>query len=303
MNYLGTILLILLLIFINAFFAASEIAVISLRKSKLRILEENGKKQAETISRLIQNPSQFLATIQIGVTLAGFFASATGAVSLSRQLGQRLEATGLPFFSHFGEEIVVICVTIVISYLTLIFGELVPKKIALNNPEAISLRIARPLDFFSKALKPMVKILSSSTDFILHVLGVPHEEQHSATDEELKMFITEQRTVLAEEKIIIKEVFDFGDTMAYEVMTPRTDMVCIDENFNLKELIELSIRSHFSRIPVFRDDLDNILGFVHIKDLLPYIETFQEQDKKVRELLRPVHFVPVTKKIIQLLWE
>jgi putative hemolysin len=303
MNYLSTILLIFLLIFINAFFAASEIAIISLRRSKLKLLEKKGSKQVKAVNRLLKNPSQFLATIQIGVTMAGFFASATGAVTLSQEIGRKLEATSFPIFNRFGEGIAIIAVTVFISYLTLVFGELVPKRIAMSNPEVLSLRLAKPLEYFSKVFKPMVVVLSVSTDFISRILGISHEENITHTDEELRIFITEQRTVPIEEKMLINEVFDFGDTMAYEVMTPRTDMVCIDDNASLKDMLELSMNSHFSRIPVFRDDLDNILGFVHIKDVLPYIEKLIESDKKVRQLLRPIHFVPATTKIIELLRE
>lgn len=303
MNYLSTILLIFLLIFINAFFAASEIAIISLRRSKLKLLEKKGSKQVKAVNRFLKNPSQFLATIQIGVTMAGFFASATGAVTLSQEIGRKLEATSFPIFNRFGEGMAIIAVTVFISYLTLVFGELVPKRIAMSNPEVLSLRLAKPLEYFSKIFKPMVVVLSLSTDFISRILGISHEENITHTDEELRIFITEQRTVPIEEKMLINEVFDFGDTMAYEVMTPRTDMVCIDDNASLKDMLELSMNTHFSRIPVFRDDLDNILGFVHIKDVLPYIEKLIESDKKVRQLLRPIHFVPATKKIIELLRE
>jgi len=303
MNFATTILLIFFLIFVNAFFAASEIAIISLRRSKLKLLENKRSKQVEAVNRLLKNPSLFLATIQIGVTMAGFFASATGAVALSHELGRKLEATALPVLSRFGEGIAIIAVTLVISYLTLVLGELVPKRIAMSNPEALSIRLAKPLEFLLKVFKPLAIVLSVSTDFISHLFGITHVDRSTHTDEELRIFITEQRTVPIEEKVLINEVFEFGDTMAYEVMTPRTDMVCIEDNSTLKDLIELSMNTHFSRIPVFRDDLDNILGFVHIIDVLPSLEKSGNSDKKVRQLLRPIHFVPVTKKIIELLRE
>ena len=166
MSYATTILLIFILIFINAFFAASEIAIISLRRSKLKLLESHKSKQIEAINRLLKNPSQFLATIQIGVTMAGFFASATGAISLSHDLGRKLEATGLPILSRFGGEISLIVVTLVISYLSLVFGELVPKRIAMSNPEALSIRLAKPLEYLLIDFKPLVFILSASTALI-----------------------------------------------------------------------------------------------------------------------------------------
>ncbi|MDI3543286.1 MAG: magnesium and cobalt exporter, family [Candidatus Atribacteria bacterium] len=302
MGYLATILLILLLIFINAFFAASEIALISTRRLKLKLMRMEDSEELQAIRRLLEKPNEFLATIQICITLAGFFASATGAVSLSRKLGSRLEGTSLPILGTLGEELAVILVTFIISYLSLVLGELVPKRVALANPEKFALRVARPIVFLSQAFKPLVTLLSASTDFISRILGVPQEEVYSLTDEELKLFIAEQRGLPLDERRLINEVFDFGDTLAYEVMTPRTDMVCIEDSATIKDALELSLQSHFSRLPVYRGDLDNILGFVHIKDILPHLN-IGDMDKSVREIMRPIHFVPLTKRAMELLKE
>ncbi len=302
MGYLTTILLILLLIFINAFFAASEIALISTRRVKLKLMKMEDSRELEAIRRLLEKPNEFLATIQICITLAGFFASATGAISLSRELGRRLESTSLPILGTFGEELAVILVTFIISYLSLVLGELVPKRVALANPEKFALRVARPIVFLSRVLRPLVVLLSASTDFISRILGVPQEEVYSLTDEELKLFIAEQRSLPPDERRLINEVFDFGDTLAYEVMTPRTDMVCIEDSATIEDALELSLQSHFSRLPVYSGDLDNILGFVHIKDILPHLN-LGDMDKPVREIMRPVHFVPLTKRAIELLKE
>jgi len=302
MGYLTTILLILLLIFINAFFAASEIALISTRRVKLKLMKMEDSRELEAIRRLLEKPNEFLATIQICITLAGFFASATGAISLSRELGRRLESTSLPILGTFGEELAVILVTFIISYLSLVLGELVPKRVALANPEKFALRVARPIVFLSRVLRPLVVLLSASTDFISRILGVPQEEVYSLTDEELKLFIAEQRSLPPDERRLINEVFDFGDTLAYEVMTPRTDMVCIEDSATIEDALELSLQSHFSRLPVYSGDLDNILGFVHIKDILPHLN-LGDMNKPVREIMRPVHFVPLTKRAIELLKE
>ena len=301
MGYLATILLILLLISINAFFAASEIALISTRRVKLKLMKEDSQ-ELEAIQHLLERPNEFLATIQICITLAGFFASATGAVSLSRELGRKLESTSLPILGTLGEELAVILVTFVISYLNLVLGELVPKRMALANPEKFALRIARPIVFLSRVFKPLVTLLSASTDFISRILGIPQESVYSVTDEELKLFIAEQRTLPPDERRLINEVFDFGDTLAYEVMTPRTDMVCIEDNATIKDALELSLQSHFSRLPVYQGDLDNIIGFVHIKDILPHLSK-GDMNKPVREIMRPIHFVPLTKRAMELLKE
>ena len=301
MGYLATILLILLLISINAFFAASEIALISTRRVKLKLMKEDSQ-ELEAIQHLLERPNEFLATIQICITLAGFFASATGAVSLSRELGRKLESTSLPILGTLGEELAVILVTFVISYLNLVLGELVPKRMALANPEKFALRIARPIVFLSRVFKPLVTLLSASTDFISRILGIPQESVYSVTDEELKLFIAEQRTLPPDERRLINEVFDFGDTLAYEVMPPRTDMVCIEDNATIKDALELSLQSHFSRLPVYQGDLDNIIGFVHIKDILPHLSK-GDMNKPVREIMRPIHFVPLTKRAMELLKE
>lgn len=303
MEYLGTILLILLLVSINAFFAASEIALISTRRSHLHLAKGKGsEKQLDALRHLLENPSEFLATIQIGVTMAGFFASATGAISLARSLGKRLEGSGLPVLAVLGEEIAVILVTVLISFVTLVLGELVPKRIAMAHPERLALLSSRLILVLSRVLRPVVVALSASTDFVSRLFGVTQEAVSSLSDEELKLFISEQRTLPLEERRLISEVFEFGDTLAYEVMTPRTDMVCIEENATLGEALELSLKSHFSRLPVYREDIDNIIGFVHIKDMLPALRE-GNLDRPVREIIRPIHFVPTTKKVVELLRE
>lgn len=303
MEYLGTILLILLLVAINAFFAASEIALISTRRSHLQLVRKKGsERQIEALQRLLENPSEFLATIQIGVTMAGFFASATGAISLAQRLGRRLEGSALPVLSVLGEEIAVILVTVLISFITLVLGELVPKRVAMAHPERLALISSRIILSLSRVLHPVVVALSASTDFVSRLFGVTQETASSLSDEELKLFISEQRTLPLEERRLISEVFEFGDTLAYEVMTPRTDMVCIEENATLGEALELSLKSHFSRLPVYREDIDNIVGFVHIKDMLPALRE-GNLDRPVREIIRPIHFVPATKKVVELLRE
>lgn len=302
MDYLGTFLLILLLIAVNAFFAASEIAIVSVRRSRLKVEKEEKALREKALHYLLENPSEFLATIQIGVTVAGFFASATGAISFSQELGKRWEASRIPILQTFGQEIAVVLVTLVISFLTLILGELVPKRVALAHPERFSILVARFIFFLSRVLKPVVKVLSASTDFISRLLGVSAETPLSVTDEEIRLLISEQRILPLEERRLIDEVFDFGDTLAYEVMTPRTDIVCIEETATLEEVLSLFIKSHFSRLPVYREDIDNIVGFLHMKDVLPYLQE-GKLSKPVLEMVRPIHFVPATKRVIELLRE
>ncbi len=304
MEYLGTVLFILLLIMVNAFFAASEIAIISTRRSRLKMLKEKNPEQVELLNRLLQNPSEFLATIQIGVTMAGFFASAAGAVSLSQRLGIRLQEADIPVLSRIAPELMLVLVTVAISYCSLVLGELVPKRLALSSPEELSLRVVKPIEMLSRLLRPMVIALSRSTDFISRLIGVSSQSTASISSEEIKFLLTEQRALPLDERRLISEVVDFGNTLAYEVMTPRTDMVCVEEDASLRDVLELSMKSHFSRIPVFVEDLDNITGFVHIKDILPYLENGGNlESKKAKEVIRPIHFVPTTKKVLKLLRE
>ncbi len=302
MEYLGTIFLILILIMINAFFAASEIAIISVRKAILRSLGEKKAGATKSVERLLQKPSEFLATIQIGVTLAGFFASATGAISLAQDLGEKLEKSGLPFLGTAGKEVAFVLVTVIISLITLVLGELVPKRIALANPERVSFLVARPIETLSLVFRPVIVVLSFLTDSISRFLGVSQDKAGLVTEEELKIFLSEQKALPPEERQLINEVFDFGDTMAYEVMTPRTDIVAVEEEATIKDVLEVFRKNRYSRIPVFREDIDHIVGFVHIKDILVLYEEGM-LDKKVKEILRPVYFVPATKKVIELLRE
>jgi len=302
MEYLGMIFLILILIVINAFFAASEIAIISVRKTILRSSGEKKAGVAKSVERLLQKPSEFLATIQIGVTLAGFFASATGAISLAQDLGEKLEKSGLPFLGTAGKEVAFVLVTVVISLITLVLGELVPKRIALANPERVSFLVARPIETLSLVFRPVIVVLSFLTESISRFLGVSQDKAGLVTEEELKIFLSEQKALPPEERQLINEVFDFGDTMAYEVMTPRTDIVAVEEEATIKDVLEVFRKNRYSRIPVFREDIDHIVGFVHIKDILVLYEEGM-LDKKVKEILRPVYFVPATKKVIELLRE
>jgi len=296
------IFLILILIVINAFFAASEIAIISVRKTILRSSGEKKAGVAKSVERLLQKPSEFLATIQIGVTLAGFFASATGAISLAQDLGEKLEKSGLPFLGTAGKEVAFVLVTVVISLITLVLGELVPKRIALANPERVSFLVARPIETLSLVFRPVIVVLSFLTESISRFLGVSQDKAGLVTEEELKIFLSEQKALPPEERQLINEVFDFGDTMAYEVMTPRTDIVAVEEEATIKDVLEVFRKNRYSRIPVFREDIDHIVGFVHIKDILVLYEEGM-LDKKVKEILRPVYFVPATKKVIELLRE
>ncbi|MBO8138724.1 MAG: DUF21 domain-containing protein [Desulfotomaculum sp.] len=219
-NWTG-ILLIFVLIIINAFFAASEIAVVSTRRVKLEQLKENGSKSAGIVLKLIEDPSLFLSTIQVGITLAVFLASATAAVGLSTALAEQLKNIGLP--AQLSSTLGVFFVTLIISYVTLVLGELAPKRLALQWSEKIALLTAKPINIIAKISSPVTKFLTLSTNFVVRLLGGnPNQKEREITEEEIRYYIAEHRTLPVEEKLMIEGVFEFGDQTVRKVMVPRT---------------------------------------------------------------------------------
>ncbi|SEF63363.1 putative hemolysin [Caloramator fervidus] len=290
-------LLIFLLILINGFFAASEIAIISINRNKISMQAQEGIKKAILIQKLFKEPSKFLATIQVGITLTGFLASASAAVSISTYFSQYLKRLNIPF----SEQISLILVTLFISYITLVLGELLPKRLALQNPEKIAFKIIGIILFISKITSPFVKILTLSTNFFAKMFGVGSTyEEEKVTEDEIRMMIDvgEENGVLNQtEKEMIDGIFDFDDTLAKEVMTPRTAVFAIDINTPLEEIIHKIIEEQYSRIPVYDGDIDNIVGILYMKDLFVEMVSKKIEDISIKNLLRKAYFVPDTKKI------
>lgn len=293
------LLLILFLILINAFFAASEIAVLSVNKAKLGHLAEDGNKRAQLILNLTEEPSRFLATIQVGITLAGFLASASAAVSISRGLGGVLKGISIPLISSAADQIAVVVVTVFLSFVTLVLGELLPKRLALKHSEKMALFAAKPIQIVSVGMKPFVKILTSSTNFFVRMFDADAEiTDERVTEEEIRMMIDvgEENGVLNEtEKEMIDGIFEFDNTLSREVMTPRTDVFMFDVATPLDKIITEILEEGYSRIPVYEDDTDNIIGILYIKDLFAELYKKDLKDISVRELLRTPYFVPETK--------
>ncbi|NLW56826.1 MAG: HlyC/CorC family transporter [Firmicutes bacterium] len=297
----NALLLILFLIALNAFFAASEMALVSLPPSRVRFLKKNKAKESRTIGLLLEDPSRLLSTIQVGVTLAGFLASATAAVTIGESLAGML--LGLwPGLAKYEQTLSVIISTILVSYLTLVGGELVPKRIALQNPEAWAQKLARPLLLFSKLFTPVIWSLTKSTNLILKALGLEMKAStRHVSEDELRMLVSEQPTMEQEEKKMINGVFKFGEREAQEVMTPRTEIKSIPEKTTIREALRIIAETGFSRLPVDEGSLDQIIGFVSAKDLVKNL--LENNDSKVTEVLRPVYFVYETKKALELLEE
>jgi len=296
-SILFEVFLVLFLILLNAFFAASEMAIVSLNKTKIHHLAGEGDEKAKLLMKLINEPSKFLATIQVGITLAGFLASAYTATSISRYLTEFLNRLKIPA----SDEISLILITMLLSYITLVLGELLPKRIALQKSEAIAKFAVKPILFISKITQPFVKLLTFSTNLLIRVFGLaPQNLEEKVSEEEIRMMIDvgEEHGVINEtEKEMIDGIFRFDNTLAKEIMTPRTEVFAVDINMPVKDLIDEVLEEQYSRIPVYEDDIDNIIGILYIKDLFKPIRENNLDNDTIRSLLRPAYFVPETKNI------
>ena len=298
------IIFLIILIFINAFFAASEIAFISLNDLKVEKAAKEGNKKAIKIKKMLKNPSEFLATIQIGITLAGFLSSAFASETFADRLAPILN-TWLPYLSvDVWKVIAVVIITIILSYFTLVFGELVPKRLAMKNSEKIAYATIGVVSFISKVTRPFVKLLTASTNAISKMLGVNQTEEETVTEEEIRKMIDVGRqkgTIEENEKEIINNVFEFNDKNVSEVMVHRTDIRAIDGDLSINEAIQdLSENCRYSRIPVYEEDIDKIIGLLPIRELL-----FSSKNKntKIKNICRKVFTVPETKALDELFRE
>lgn len=297
------------LIFVNAFFSMSEMAIVTLNDNKIDKMAEQGNKKAKQIQKLTENTSSFLSTIQIGVTLAGFLTSATAAQSFAEMLANAIAKTAIvnviPVGVISGFSTVVI--TLIMSYFSLVLGELVPKKIAMNKPEKMAFMAAPILVFVAKVTRPVVKFLALSTNGVLRLIGIdPHADEEVVTEEEIRMMVDVggEKGVIEDAQIeMINNIFEFDDIDVADIMTHRTDMVCIDDDEPLSEAVKLSIENGFSRIPVYEEDPDDIIGIVYIKDFLKYVGTNLPKTKTVKDMMRPAYYVPETKRCGELFTE
>lgn len=301
------IVLLFILILVNAFFAMSEIAIISLNDSKIEKMAENGHKKAKQIMRLTENSSSFLSTIQIGVTLAGFLTSA----SASQVFAQRLTDAVSPILPDsmpvsLIHSISVVLITLIMSYFSLVFGELAPKRIAMQVPEKISFLAVGPLLFVAKITKPAVKLLSFSTNLVVRIFGFdPNSDEETVTEEEIRMMVDvgqEKGVIEDTQKEMIDNIFEFDDIDVSDIMTHRTDMYAVEANDSLQDVIDISVEQGYSRIPVYDDDPDNIIGIAYIKDLIQYIGKSLPENG-LRSIMRKAYYVPESKKCGQLFKE
>ena len=298
---MGQILILILLILLNAFFAACEIAFISLNDAKIDVQAKEGDKKAKKIKLMLENPSKFLATIQIGITLAGFLSSAFASDHFADKLAPILN-NWIPVISlGTWKSISIILITIILSYFTLIFGELVPKRIAMKNHEKIAYASVGIVRAISILAAPFVKFLTFSTNVISRLFGVSEADEETVTEEEIRMMVDvgeEKGTIEEEEKTMINNVFEFNDKIVSEIMVPRTEIYALDMNLTLSEAIEEITEEYtYSRIPVYEETIDHITGIVYIKDIL--LST-QNKNTKIKNLIREAFFVPETKPVNEL---
>ncbi|MGH8007853.1 MAG: hemolysin family protein, partial [Candidatus Binatia bacterium] len=299
------ITLIIFLILVNGFFSGSEIAVVSVRRSRIDQLIEEGHGSARVVARLKDDSDRFFATVQIGVTLVGSLASVLGGASAVEYLEPAFKASGIPWVQAWGEFLSIGIVVVAISYLSLVLGELVPKSLALRHPEQIALAVARPLDWFSRSFSLVVRLLTASSNLLLFFSGTGAKATADlVSEEEVKYLIREgaEKGVFDEtEKEFIHSVFDFADTSVREVMTPRTEVHALAIQTSGTEALHEMIESGFSRMPVYEDNLDHLIGIVHIKELLRARE--HGQAASLRDFLHPAYFVPDSMQISHLLRE
>lgn len=294
------IFILALLVILNAFFAASEIALISLNDNKVKLMAEAGDKKAKMLLNLLEEPSRFLATIQVGITLAGFLASAFAAGSFAGRLADFLYNLGVPLSMQWLGTISVVLITLVLSYFTLVLGELVPKRIAMQKAEPIAMLVVKPLTLLSKITSPFVKLLTLSTNGMVRLFGIdPHANDEQVTEEEIRMMVDvgkERGVIQDSEKMMINNIFEFDDTTVSDIMTHRTNLFALSTESTLKEILHLVNVEKYTRFPVYKDHIDNIVGILHVKDLLSYIEKGIAEDFDITSVTRDPYFVPVTRK-------
>src|SRR5690606_15868620 len=262
----------IILILMNAFFAASEMAIVSLNDNKVRMMAEGGNKKAKQLHELLQEPSRFLATIQIGITLAGFMASAFAAESFASDITRVFVQTGIAVPAKVIETTSVILITVVLSYFTLVFGELVPKRLAMKQAESISLLVVRPLNMLSVLTSPFVRMLTVSTNLVVRLFGVdPNVDEETVKEEEIRRMVNvgnERGAIREAEKQMINNIFEFDNTLVSDVMTHRTHVMAIPLDASREEVIHMISTKKYSRLPVYEKDLDKIVGILHVKDFI-----------------------------------
>ncbi|GLB29159.1 hypothetical protein LAD12857_10820 [Lacrimispora amygdalina] len=297
------ILLLIALTVMNAFFAGAEMAVVSVNKNRIRMLADGGNKKASLIQKLSEDSTGFLSTIQVAITFAGFFSSASAATGISQVLGVKLDLLGIPY----ARSLSMVAVTILLSYFNLVFGELVPKRIALQKAEKFSMFAVGPIYAISKVMAPFIKLLSISTNGVLKILGMKTENlDEEVSEEEIRSMLQTGRESGVFNKIeeeMIKSIFLFDDKRAREIMTPRQDMITIDIGQPVDQVLHNILNTRHSRIPVYEGEIDNIIGILSMKDFSIEMTRMDPNIIDIRTILQKPYFIPENKKTDNLFLE
>jgi putative hemolysin len=287
------------LIVLASFFVAAEIALISLRDSQVREIATRGKRGAR-VAALAAHPNRLLAAVQIGVTLSGFLSAALGADQLGDYVIPWLESQGIS--NTWSTTISLLGVTLVIAYFSLVFGELVPKRVALFRAEEIAMATAGIINVVANIFRPLIWLLSKSTDFILRIFGIdPKEARSQISEEELLDLVSGHAALSDEERDIVEEVFNASERQIHEIMVPRTEVDFMDVSLTVGKAIDLAVDKAHSRYPVIRGSSDEVIGFIHVRDLLD--TSLATKETKIIELVRSIIFLPGTKGILPALSE
>lgn len=305
-QYLLYVVLLFILILVNAFFAGSEIAIVQVNDNRVSKLAEEGNKKARQLLRLVSEPSAFLATIQVGVTISTYLSSAVAADTFADPISAAL-AMAIPLPLSVLRLISVIVITLVLSYFSLVLGELVPKRLAMQDPEKFAFAVVGILLTLYKATRPFVWLLSKSTNAVIRMFGIdPTREPDRVTEEEIRMLVdvgNEKGVIEESQKEMINNIFELDDITAAEIMTHRTEIMGVDASCSIDDVVHVAVSEGYSRIPVYEDDLDNITGVVYVKDLLRLIGEKAGKSHSLKEFTRPVLFVPESNHVKELFKE
>lgn len=292
------LILVLILILINGFFAGSEMAIVTLNDNYVNKQAEAGHKVYSKIKKLTDNPGNFLSTIQTGVTFAGYLSSAFAGERFASRITAYFDPSGnLPWLGTVS----LVVVTFITSYFSLIIGELVPKQLALHSPEKFSSYAVSPITAFGRLMRPFTALLNISTNLVLKLLGIPEQrEAKSVTEEEIRMMVdvsTEGGNIEASEKTMITNIFELNDKEVSEIMTHRVNVAALDVDSSFDDAVKMAIEEGYTRVPVYADHIDNIIGILNVKDLIPFYAKENRTDFNLRTLLRDPYFTPETKHV------
>lgn len=294
------ILFIVLLLVANGVFAMSELAIVSARRVRLRQMCTGGDARACAALELAISPDRFLSTIQIGITLVGILAGAFGGATIAEQLG--VQISRVPALAPYGEAIGIGVIVLIITYFSLIIGELVPKRFALTHPERIAMLVARPMKLLSRIVSPIVSLLSVSTSAVLTLLRMKQPTEPPVTEDEIKVLIeqgTQAGVFEVAEQEMVKRVFKLADRRVVSLMTPRLDIVWLDEKASREEIRKKVAENHYSRFPVCRGSLDEMLGVVKAKDMLT--RCLGHEEMSVISIMKPALFIPESRSTLEVL--